>query len=127
MSYNNLKATLKTPEITFDEQKGTIKIIGKCYPEDANEFYLPIFDQIRDFITSSNQPIITVTFAFEYINSSSIKHLLNIFRFFDEYKGSSKIKIIWCADKDDASMYDLGKNYKNMIKNCSFEIEEIEF
>lgn len=106
-----INATPTTPEINFDASKGVLLIAGESYPENAIDFYKPVFSWIRLFI-ANNQKKITVNFKMIYFNTSSSKAILDMMDIFEEkYKKDSNIEINWYFQEDDEDIQESGEEF----------------
>ena len=103
-----VNAEKKTPEIAL-LTSGELMITGNSRPEDAKHFYTPVFNWIEEF-RKTNPPKINLTLDLDYINSVSIRIILNIL---ETLKGVVKDKnqfaVIWKYDSNDYDMLDQGK------------------
>lgn len=107
-----INGTTKTPAVEF-LTTGELKIEGKSIPEDCIEFYRPVIRWIEAL--KDNPPTsIILTVKLEYINTSSSKIILNIFRLLQDIAGKSKtnIEIKWFYDTEDEDLQEEGENYK---------------
>ena len=110
-----IQGTIKTPSIDF-KINGEMKIEGRSIPENTYDFYKPIVnwvETLKDSIPSS----ITLTVKLEYINTSSSKLILDIFKILDEIFTSKKseVEIVWLYDYDDDESREEGHNYKSEL------------
>ena len=67
-----INSTPKTLHIIFEKDINMLEIFGRSTPENAYDFYKPIIDIL--------QPNITIVFDLEYVNSSSRKLYMDIFK-----------------------------------------------
>ncbi len=105
----NIEATKYTPEITSDLEKGEIKIYGSSYPENANEFYLPLSKWINDFFEQDNKSL-TINFYIYYFNTSTSKSFLNILELMEKFGQRGKqVRINWYYTEDDEDSLDSGE------------------
>jgi hypothetical protein len=113
----SIENTAKTPEVTLDAQKGYLLFKGRSIPENAIEFYTPVFNWIEQYARS---PIAKteVEIHLEYFNTSSSKCLLDIFKKLQniQNEGKSKVEIIWCYESDDEDMLEAGEDYQAIIR-----------
>lgn len=116
-----IQGTNKTPAIEF-KTNGEFKIEGRSIPEDSIIFYSPVFSWIREF--NENLPAgISINVNLEYINTSSSKILLEMFKLFDQihHSGKSEVKVTWLYEYDDEDSREEGNNYKSEL-NLPFTI-----
>jgi hypothetical protein len=106
--------TRNTPLIKI--QPGIIEIRGRSIPEDAFDFYEPIMDSIKKYV--SDPPKHTdIIIGLEYVNSGSKKYLINILTFLEETVAlNTKVQVKWMIDKDDDSMRELGEDLNELIE-----------
>ena len=111
-----LKATPKTPEISFDPSSGKFMISGRSIPENSIEFYKPVNEWIDNYEKSPNQKTI-LEIKLEYFNTSSSKCLVEIFRKFEKIhlKGAD-IEVQWYYEEEDEDMLESGEDFKEIIK-----------
>lgn len=105
----HIEATKYTPEITTDAAKGELKLYGSSYPENANEFYLPVNQWIEHYLSSDNMKL-TVNFYIYYFNTSTSKSFLNILEILEKFSSQGKnIEVNWHYTVDDDDSLDSGE------------------
>ena len=110
----SLRATLKTPLINFDPEKGLIEIKGKSIPEYAEIFYRHLIDWIREY-SQNPQAITTVNLQLEYINTDTKKLILEMGELFSAmHNKGKKIDVNWYYENDDEGMLETGEEYAEM-------------
>ncbi len=108
---NNLKIpkTKYSMEVNFDKDTGILEMEGASYPENALDFFGPIVEWIKNYISEINKPII-MNIRINYINTSSTKCILDMFEMLQEYHTSGVcIKINWFYEKDDEDIMETGE------------------
>ncbi|MFH1321687.1 MAG: DUF1987 domain-containing protein [Bacteroidota bacterium] len=123
----NKEGTSKTPAINFDAEKGLIEIKGRSIPENSIEFYEPLLIWL-DKYSERAPPQTTVNFHLEYLNTSSSKFILDVFKRLNSlHNRSSKTEVIvnWYYDEDDEDMLGAGEDYQAMV-NLSFKLIELK-
>lgn len=73
----NIKATVQSPAILFDAEKGEITISGKSYPENVNDIYKELLDAVETY-KSNPQKKTTVNFHWLYYNTATSKIIVRI-------------------------------------------------
>ena len=119
--------TEKTPYINFDYQNGLIELRGKSIPENSIEFYQPLWKWIEN-LANEPPPEITVNIEFDYVNSSSLKCLIGLFKKLKDLKDKNEntnIKINWYYDAEDEDMLDTGQECEESA-GLPFNMIEIE-
>jgi len=119
-----IEPTNKTPEIILEQ--GIIFIKGRSIPEDPNNFYRPVYEWISRYISDWKEKT-DITFAFEFINTRSIKWIYTILKEISEltYPISKKLQVSWFYEEGDEDMHDLGNIISTLIR-CPFRIIKVE-
>jgi len=117
-----LKASTKTPEISFSRESGHLELSGRSIPEISYEFYQPVLDWV-DAYGNNPQEETMVHAKFEYFNTSSSKQILDVFKKLENIhlKGKSRVKVTWFIAEEDEAMQEAGEEYKLLLK-MPFEI-----
>lgn len=104
-----IESTKYTPEVKAEAGKKEIKFYGSSYPENANEFYKPIYQWIRDFFAEGNENL-TVNFYIYYFNTSTSKCFMNLLEIIESYSVDGKnIMVNWHYSEDDDDSLDNGE------------------
>ncbi|MEJ2629506.1 MAG: DUF1987 domain-containing protein [bacterium] len=121
----HINKTKYTLAVDFDVNKGILKMSGSSYPENALEFFKPIFECLKQFI-NENKKTLLLELNIDYLNTSSTKCLLDIFEILESYQivdGSVQIK--WFYQKGDEDIFETGKelaeDYDLLIDFISYE------
>jgi len=117
-----LKKTEDTPEIFFNPENDNFFISERSLPENAIEFYQPVFNWLNDYFVSPNTTTI-FDFKLEYYNTSTAKQLAKLLMLLEKHSVNHKITVRWHYDKEDADMKDSGARYAKLI-NINFEFIE---
>ncbi|MDZ4664699.1 MAG: DUF1987 domain-containing protein [Bacteroidota bacterium] len=107
----NIPATIKTPEVKL-QLNGAFNFKGNSYPENATEFYEPITNWLDSFfkVNTSN---VNLTVDLKYVNTSSIKSLLNtIIKI--RSSSNSTVKIAWIYEVEDDDMLATGEDLQKL-------------
>jgi hypothetical protein len=121
----NIKGTAKTPFVNFDATKGIIELKGRSIPENAIEFYNPIFDWIVAYGALKKEKTI-VNMQLEYFNSSSSKCIVEVFKKLETVaKNGSNVLINWYFSEDDEEILNAGEEFKALVK-LPFKFIELE-
>ena len=110
---NNLQfeATQYTPKIML-ETYGVITIVGKSYPENTFEFYMPVMNWLKNYFTETNSPHhLTVNIEITYFNSSSSKLFFDFFDILDEQKEAFDITVNWIFDRENDNAKEAGEDF----------------
>lgn len=108
--------TKDTPAVVFDIENNSFSIKGRSLPENALEFYKPIYDWIVEYSETNKDKGILLNLDLEYMNSSSIKlifHILNkIDVHYSETNAKNETGINWGYRKNDELTKLKGREYK---------------
>ncbi len=122
---NNLiiEKTKSSPAVSFNAATGKCELSGSSYPENANEFYTPVFDWLKKYMTDITRELY-FTFKLDYLNSSSIKFVSELVDRIDKYsKAGVKNEIEWHYKEEDEDILELGKEFKEEV-SCKFTLTE---
>jgi hypothetical protein len=122
MSALTLKESKNTPEVILDPSSGKYLIKGKCFPENAKKYFVPILDWFT-FAKISDDFRVEVTL--DYISSSSVIAVLELFRHIEKCATSAgfNASIIWFYEEGDDDMASVAMNYQKLCK-LPIEIKE---
>lgn len=116
-----VEKTKSSPEIDFNPERGILKISGQSYPENAFKFYEPLFDWIDDYFKITDKEI-QLCISLIYLNTSSIKCLMDIiYKFEQASQNGKKIIINWYYKSSNRNILECGKEFKEDLE------EDIEF
>ncbi len=124
MNRNNLNidATEDTPLIKLETnlEKNLILMEGISMPENAFEFYTPLFESIFIFFKSYSN--ITFEIKLEYMNSMSNKQILKLI--WTLYEKSSDLNVIWKYAKNDDLIKLKGEEIKGIFPTITISLQE---
>ena len=118
-----IEETEDTPRVLLDKEKGIFEITKKSLPEDAVNFFKPIFDWINVYIDDPN-PKTDFHFFFEYFSTSTAKQLSKLMFLLEKLSEHSEVNIVWQYIDGDTDMEISGNRYKQLI-NLSISIEAV--
>jgi hypothetical protein len=104
------------PEVVLNPETGNLKIEGRCMPEDAMRFFLPIINWCQNYATEPKDST-QLTVSLEYFNSSSAKQLLLLFEALSgisEIEGKT-LKILWLFEEDDDLIRMKGEEFRMIL------------
>ncbi len=124
MKKYEIEGTQVTPLINFDLNAGSLEIRGFSIPENSIEFYKELNQAIDKYATAV-QPNTSVIVELEYVNTSSSKCILGIFKKLEAiHKGGSPVLINWLYEEDDEDMLQAGEDYQAMV-NVPFKMAAV--
>jgi hypothetical protein len=110
-----LSATVNTPQICF-RNSGELLIKGRSLPEDVTTFYNPVLQWLRQFIAET----VKLEIDIDYMNSSSTKKLLEIFKSIDKNSGVRNFYVNWLYDIDDEDALEKGLMMEEVMDKAIF-------
>jgi hypothetical protein len=120
-----IEKTTATPEIHFDYASATLALRGESYPENTAEFYAPVFEWVRNFLSSGNEIAMTVNLEIIYFNSSSSKALMNFFDLLEEAaEAGRKIAVNWIYAAGNEGALEYGEEFKEDLDVLEFNLVE---
>lgn len=111
MDVFDVKATPRTPSVRLDRAQGVLEIRGVSLPDNTPEFFNPLMCKIDEYISSSLRHI-KVYLHLEYLNTSSSKMLLDIFK---KLSALDSVEFHWFYNADDEEMLEYGRNYEMLL------------
>ena len=108
----SIEATDETPKILLDSKNGFFEISGRSLPEDAAEFYEPVFEWLRKYLTSPN-PETNFSFKLDYFNTASSKFIQDILALLEKGKG---VRVSWYYQQDDEDLEESGRNFSELVE-----------
>ncbi len=109
-----IKATSRTPYVSFDSSSGKLELRGRSIPENAPEFYEPLMEWIEQY---ANQPAeaTSLIMDFDYFNTSSSKMFRILFEELEVILlQKHKVEIKWYYSDDDLKEY--GEDLLEMLQ-----------
>jgi len=117
----HIEASEDTPKIYFEPDVEIYLLEGKSLPENAIDFYQPVFDWAQDFFQSDSVPSnIVINFKLDYFNTASSKQIAKLLRIIELSPSSSNVTIKWFYDEEDTDMLKAGNRY-NKLMDVQFE------
>ncbi len=115
-----------TPEVYFNIDDSKLCIIGRSFPEDAAQFYMPIMSWLENNIQEFENGF-AIDVQLEYYNTSSSKYLLKMFYFLEKYheEHNYPVKVIWKYPSNDEDMKNAGLEYQQFV-GVPFEFVAID-
>ncbi|MCB1044059.1 MAG: DUF1987 domain-containing protein [Acidobacteria bacterium] len=117
--------TKYTVAVTFSAASGQLEMEGSSYPENAFEFFGPVFQWIRTYIEQTKQRI-ELTLKFDYLNTSSLKCIIDLFKILESHvENQGEVIVKWYYEPDDEDMLESGKeiaeDVRVPIRFCAIE------
>lgn len=105
----HIQATSTTPEVVIDPSAAEIRVEGSSYPSHPEAFFQPLIDHIQQWVEMGVDEL-NVTFALDYVNTSSSKYLLRLLQLVDKaYAPGKKFALHWHYLEYDADIKEQGE------------------
>jgi len=116
----NISATANSPEILYDNDKKILFISGDSYPENAFEFYKPLFNWLNDYLDHSADSL-QINISLHYFNSSTSKILYD---FLDQLEEANRnnLSIRWYHDPENELTMEAGEEFQEDYESLNFEL-----
>ncbi|MBR3980424.1 MAG: DUF1987 domain-containing protein [Bacteroidales bacterium] len=124
MEVLHIEGTEDTPEVLLDSGNNTFSISGRSFPENAIEFYEPIFAWLQKYAEEVENDM-EFEFCMEYFNTSSSKQIAKIFLLLEKINENVFVQVIWKYKKEDSDMMASGMRFSKLL-NLEFELREVE-
>ena len=113
----------RTPLVCFEN--GKMIIIGRSIIENPSEFYAPVFNYLLSYL-SENDGGVDFYFAFEHINTGSVKWLFVLLKdMFSDCFVKDSSSITWFFDEEDDDMQELGYVFQALVA-CKFTLTSVD-
>jgi hypothetical protein len=110
----NIQRTRSTPLVQFDASSSVLLIQGESYPENSFDFFAPVIDWVTG--TLGSLPGLKLDVSVSYMNSSSIKCMLDILDALEEAHGAGKdVSITWRYDPDNPRALELAEEFRSEV------------
>lgn len=110
-----LTASRNTPSIFFEPSSGRFELSGVSIPENASEYYQPVFDWL-----TVNLPLLkdgsTFHFRLSYFNSTSLKAIYQVLKMIkDATITGPKIDVCWYVEAEDEFMQESAEMFQQLL------------
>ena len=124
MEVLHIEGTEDTPEVLLDSGNNTFSISGRSFPENAIEFYEPIFAWLQKYAEEVENDM-EFEFCMEYFNTSSSKQIAKIFLLLEKINENVFVQVIWKYKTEDSDMMASGMRFSKLL-TLEFELREVE-
>lgn len=112
----NIEPSAFTPFVHFNGQSGVLELRGRAIPENPDEFWTPVLKWMHKYAQNPAKKTI-LKIDMEYFNMSSSKRILILlYQLNTLVKLSKKVQVQWYHRFADEDMYEVGQDYKYMVK-----------
>ncbi|MFC3531827.1 biofilm regulation phosphoprotein SiaC [Vogesella facilis] len=117
MSNLSIPGSQATPAIDGNWDSGVLSMQGDSYPENSYELFQQVFDWVSRFLAEEARPL-TLELGLLYLNTSSIKAMMDIFDLLEDAHGDGKaVAVNWRYDQRNERVAELAEEFK---EDCSF-------
>ncbi|WP_274540577.1 biofilm regulation phosphoprotein SiaC [Telmatospirillum siberiense] len=115
-----IPGTQSTPDIRTDGAAGRIFMQGDSYPENTLELFGPVISWVERYLETGDRPL-TLELRLIYLNTSSIKAMMDIFDLLEVAHGKSRIvAVTWYYDSRNERVAELAGEFR---EDCSFPFD----
>ncbi|QFY89131.1 DUF1987 domain-containing protein [Magnetovirga frankeli] len=116
----NIPATQSTPSIHAQWQAGVLLMAGDSYPENSFDFFTEVIEWVEAYLNQEQRPL-RLELNLVYMNTSSVKAMLDIFDMLEEAHGEGReVSVSWYYDPRNERVVDLADEFK---EDCTFPFE----
>lgn len=116
----SIAGTQSTPEIRSDWEAGVLHMQGDSYPENSFEMFGQVLDWIEKYLREAGRPL-TLQLHLLYLNTSSIKALMDIFDQLEAAHLDGKtVHVEWHYDPRNERVAELAEEFK---EDCTFPFD----
>ncbi|MDR1673024.1 MAG: DUF1987 domain-containing protein [Bacteroidales bacterium] len=108
-----IEKTSKSP--LFVLKDGFIGMTGRSTPQNARQLYQPCFNWMNEYVKKP-LPETRVDIYFEYVDSASIRCVVDLLLLLEENKGDARIEVNWYYEIYDEDMHELGTYIQTFLK-----------
>lgn len=111
----------------MDVDNGIMEFIGRSLPHNSEQFYSRVYNGLDEYLRNAKGET-TVNMRLDYLDTSSSKHIYNIFSRLDAITAEGHpVRVNWHYESGDEEMAETGKDYESLFKlDFSFiEVEEL--
>jgi hypothetical protein len=107
-----------TPLVNFDANGRLMELNGRCIPEDAHSFFVPLITWISNLFETTNpdkNDEYHLIIKCDYFNSASAKMFVYLFdKCAEIQKSGYNLKISWQCHHDDPDLIDSVNDYADI-------------
>ncbi|WP_412030902.1 biofilm regulation phosphoprotein SiaC [Halomonas sp. ML-15] len=106
-----------SPAIQSDWQAGRLAMQGDSYPENSYELFDQVIHWVRHFLDTEQRPL-HLELALVYLNTSSVKAMMDIFDLLEEaFDAGKAVSVNWQYDVRNERIAELADEFR---EDCSY-------
>ena len=109
-----------SPAVILDYEKAFVEFEGECYPENTFDFFEPILDWLKNYLSDEVKKETTINFKLTYFNSATTQILFDIFDELEEAQ-HDKLIINWFVSEDDKSRLKDYEEFANEFESLNIQ------
>lgn len=119
-----ISRTQSSPQVMAEVVTGKLHMAGDSYPENSFEFFMPIINWVNDYLALEEQPDLSLELNLLYLNTSSVKAMMDIFDLLEEAHDDGKeVAVNWYYDAENERIAELAEEFK---EDCSFPFNIVQ-
>jgi hypothetical protein len=108
----SLPGSQSSPAIRADWNAGVVVMSGESYPENSFEIYDQLIQWIDSYLSKADRSL-TLELHLNYLNTSSIRFMIDIFDMLEVAHGNDKeVLVQWMFDDRNPRSAELGAEFK---------------
>jgi hypothetical protein len=112
---------ISTPSVRLDARRGLMELSGESYPENAFDFYAPVLEWARQFLSTYPAPL-RLELRMSYLNTSSTKCLIDLLDMMEEaHRAGRDASVAWFCDRDNERARESAEEFREDV-SLPFEI-----
>ncbi|MBL7958222.1 MAG: DUF1987 domain-containing protein [Flavobacteriales bacterium] len=121
----HLDRTETSPQIDLDLDNGVMEFVGRSLPHNSEQFYSRVYRWLEEYLEAPREET-TVNMRLDYLDTSSSKHLYNIFQKLDAVNERGQhVLVNWHFETGDEEMAETGKDYESLFR-LDFKFVEVQ-
>ncbi|MDR0815376.1 MAG: DUF1987 domain-containing protein [Bacteroidales bacterium] len=108
-----IEKTAKSPLMVM--KNGYLGIMGRSIPQNSRLLFKPCFDWAEEYIKHP-EPVTKVEIFFEYVDTSSIRCVVDLLTMLESNQHESKIEVTWLYERFDDDLRELGTYIQTFLK-----------
>jgi len=121
----HIDRTETSPQIDLDLDQGVLEFIGRSLPHNSEQFYSRVYRWLEEYLQEPKRET-TVNMKLDYLDTSSSKHLYNIFQKLNAVsERGQKVQVNWHYEEGDDEMAETGKDYQSFF-GLDFQFIEVK-
>lgn len=110
-----IAGTTSTPTVDFNAETGLLVLDGESYPENSFDFFRPLLDWARSFLSQSHGPV-RLQIGLTYMNTSSIKSMMDLLDLLEEAHASSReVTVTWYYDEENDRALEMAEEFREEV------------